>query len=116
MKSSSVKTIAIVLLYLVKSVKNQLDADDPLNDPDTQDTFRMNDRNENVLQRKYTILVNQKAEDCYHITNVKLKRTLSVVFMVSFGPQFINIILFYRYHYRFYRTIVEKLIVYNIVI
>ena len=75
-----------------------MDADDPLNDPDTQDTFRMNDRNENVLQRKYTILVNQKAEDCYHITNVKLKRTLSVVFMVSFGSQFINIILFYRYH------------------
>ena len=94
MKNLSVTTIATVLLYLVKSVKNQLDADDPLNDPDTQDTFRMNDRNENVLQRKYTILVNQKAEDCYHITNVKLKRTLSVVFMVSFVPQLIKIILF----------------------
>ena len=40
--------------------------------------------NENALQRKYTILVQQKAEDCYFITDVKAGRVLTVDFLVSF--------------------------------
>ena len=81
MKNASVATIALILLYLVKSVMNRLDAGDPLNDPDIQIPY-ITDKDENSLQRKYTILVNQKAEDCYYVTNVKLKRTLTVDFVV----------------------------------
>ena len=40
--------------------------------------------NENALQRKYTILVQQKSEDCYFITDVKAGRVLTVDFLVSF--------------------------------
>ena len=38
--------------------------------------------NENALQRKYTILVQQKSEDCYFITDVKAGRVLTVDFLV----------------------------------
>ena len=40
--------------------------------------------NENALQRKYTILVQQKSEDCYFITDVKAGRVLTVDFLVIF--------------------------------
>ena len=52
------------------------------NDP----TFASN--KENTVQRKYTILVQQKSEDCYFITDVKAGRILTVDFLVTF--QIIN--------------------------
>ena len=38
--------------------------------------------NENVLQRKYTIIVNQKTEDCYFVTELIPGRTFKVDFVV----------------------------------
>ena len=37
---------------------------------------------ENVLQRKYTIMVNQKTEDCYFVTELVPGRTFKVDFVV----------------------------------
>ena len=36
----------------------------------------------NVLQRKYTIIVNQKTEDCYFVTELIPGRTFKVDFVV----------------------------------
>ena len=52
--------------------------EDPKDDPLKQ----FEDWKDNTLQRKYTILVNRKSEDCYFVTDVKLGRTISVDFMV----------------------------------
>ena len=54
---------------------------DPLNDP----LKAFDEYKENTMLRKYTVLVNQKSEDCYFITDVKIGRTLTVDYVVSFG-------------------------------
>ena len=54
--------------------------EDPKDDPLKQ----FEDWKDNTLQRKYTILVNRKSEDCYFVTDVKLGRTISVDFMVIY--------------------------------
>ena len=40
---------------------------------------------ENTLQGKYTIIVNQKSEDCYFIPNLKPEQTLTLDFVVSYN-------------------------------
>ena len=77
-----ISTSGLLILCLISSVINDNNSPAPSsNDPDVQAVFAV-DENERSLQRKFTIVVNQKAEDCYFITNVKEKRTLNIHFMV----------------------------------
>ena len=75
-------TSCLLIVCLIRSVINDNNPQAPVsNDPDVQAVFAV-DENERSLQRKFTIIVNQKAEDCYFITNVREKRTLNIHFMV----------------------------------
>ena len=77
-----ISTSGWLIFCLISSVINDNSSPVPLsNDPDVQAVFAV-DENERSLQRKFTIVVNQKAEDCYFITNVREKRTLNIHFMV----------------------------------
>ena len=79
-------TLTILNLVVVSNSSSSFSIDkkgydDPLNDPGFHKAFA--EDNGNSLERKYTILVNQKSEDCYFIPDVKIGRTLTVDFVVT---------------------------------
>ena len=82
-----IKVIVVVMLKLVKifnssnsySLNQELD-NAPLTDP----LNAFEDFKENTFQRKLTIIVDPKKEDCYFISGVKAGISLSVEFMVTY--------------------------------
>ena len=82
--SETVFMIFVILLCKTLPVTNDAGAATTslTNDPEVHAAFSLEGDEQN-LQQKFTIMVNEKAEDCYYITNVKIKRTLNVHFVVS---------------------------------
>ena len=89
MNNISLAAVAVVLVLNLVQFSNSSSSfsldqkfdNDPLNDP----LKAFDEYKENTMLRKYTVLVNQKSEDCYFITDVKIGRTLTVDYVVSFG-------------------------------
>ena len=81
---------ALIALSLLKLVQesyspSSYSLNQKFEDPKEDPLAKFEDYKDNTLQRKYTILVNKKSEDCYFITDVKLGRMISVDFMVCYN-------------------------------
>jgi len=79
--------VALIVLSVLKLVhesycSSSYSLNQKFEDPKDDPLAKFEDYKDNTLQRKYTILVNKKSEDCYFITDVKLGRMISVDFMV----------------------------------
>ena len=87
-------TLSVLKLVQESSSSSSYSLNQKFEDPKEDPLKAYEDYKENTLQRKYTVLVNQKSEDCYFITDVKLGRTLTVDFVVIKAAMIVKCSLF----------------------
>lgn len=88
MRNISLATVVVLAVLKLVQFSNSSSSfsldqkfdNDPLNDP----LKAFDEYKEGSLQRKYTVLVNQKSEDCYFISGVRLGQTLTVDYVVTY--------------------------------
>ena len=91
----SLITLSVLKLVQESSSSSSYSLNQKFEDPKEDPLKAYEDYKENTLQRKYTVLVNQKSEDCYFITDVKLDRTLTVDFVVIKAAMIVKMVQAY---------------------
>ena len=84
--TSILASLLILISGDISKSSNSFSAKQNFKDVNESDMKYFENFQGNVLQRKYTIIVNQKTEDCYFVTELMPGRTFVVDFVVCYIP------------------------------